>query len=574
MNTIIKRRPNTASENLPLIERLFCARGVSGIEASGLSDIPPFDTLHGIHDAATLIADAIETGRHIRIIGDYDVDGATSTALVYRALALLGAKRVSFAVPNRITQGYGLSPALVQDAARDEARLLITVDNGISAFEGVDTARYLGLQVVITDHHLPGERLPNADAIVNPAIPGQDFPSRSLAGVGVAFYVMAAARAELDSRGAFAGRDKPSLSSLLDLVALGTVADVVKLDSLNRTLVRAGLRRIRHGMTATGLRALVDVAGRDITHLSETDLAFGVAPRLNAAGRLDDMTLGIECLLATDTEQARCLAGLLDITNQRRREIEQTMRAEALAECENLLDSLNNETPPPGLCVFQNDWHEGVVGLVAGKLKERFHRPAVAFAPGADGMLKGSARSIPGIHIRDVLADIESRSPGLLPKFGGHAMAAGLSIDAERLDTFRPLWETAIAERADPHAFEPVILTDGELAPDDLSLASAIDIEAAGPWGQGFPEPLFDGEFTVTGARIIGKEGNHLRLDLLDPRSGKIFPSVAFNHADIGLDDDPRGQSARFVYRLSANRFRGDVSLQLMVEAYDLPVAP
>lgn len=573
----IKRRScsslRTQSEPAALIQRLYAARGYDPSDISALGQIPSYKGLAGSEEAARLIADAIEANAHIRIVGDYDVDGATSTALVHEALGMLGASRVSHLVPNRVTQGYGLTPSLAEKAAAEGAELLITVDNGVSAHDGVKAARDAGMKIVVTDHHAPGATLPDADAIINPAIPGQDFPSTSLAGVGVAFYVMAAVRAELDSRGAFGQLDKPNLSSLLDLVALGTVADVVRLDALNRVLVAAGLRRMRHGLTRVGIQELVTVANRDLCHLVASDLAFSIAPRLNAAGRLDDMSVGIECLLTRDVMNAQLLARTLDSINKDRREKEQSMREKAVESVDALIQDLDNGAIPAGLCVFESSWHEGIVGLVAGKLKEKYHRPTVAFAPGADGMLKGSARSIEGIHVRDVLAGIEARCPGLLPRFGGHAMAAGMSIDARRLDEFRALWSETLEEHADPACFDQEIVTDGELSTEELCMASAHAIEGAGPWGQGFPEPLFDGMFEVVSSNVIGQDGNHLRLRLRDPRDGRTLPAVAFNHAQLGMADRPKRDGVRFVYRLAVNRYRGDENLQLVVEGYDLALS-
>ena len=556
----------------PLLRRIYAARGVIGADGlvrdlGGLADYRP---LGGVEGAVGLLERALREQWRIVMVGDYDADGATSTALAIEALRACGAQHVDYLVPNRFTQGYGLSPALTAEAAARGAQLLITVDNGVAAHAGVQAAREAGIAVLVTDHHLPGETLPPADAMVNPNLHGDEFPSKALAGVGVIFYVMLALRAHLRESGWFeaAGKAVPNFAELLDLVALGTVADVVALDGNNRILVEQGLRRIRSGRARPGLCALLRVAGRDPVRIVASDLGFAVGPRLNAAGRLQDMALGIECLLAADEGRALELAQRLDALNRERRELEQGMREQAMATVEDAFARLHGDSLPDGLCLFDPEWHEGVVGLVAGRLKERFHRPAAVFAPGGDGVLKGSVRSVPGIHIRDVLADIAARHPDLLPRFGGHAMAAGLSLEADCLDEFSALFAEAVTRHADAEALQPVLWSDGELAPGEFGLACAEALRAGGPWGQGFPEPLFDGVFAVHTAREVGQ--GHLKLQLRDPRDGAVHDAIAFNYAELGLEPDGGAGEARFAFRLDVNEYRGERRPQLMVQGYEL----
>lgn len=566
-------RPHALPDELPsLLQRIYAARGVTCAdelvrELGGLADYRP---LGGVEAAVELLQRALREQWRIVLVGDYDADGATSTALAIEALRACGARHVDYLVPNRFTQGYGLSPALVAEAAAREAQLLITVDNGVAAHAGVQAAREAGIAVLVTDHHLPGETLPPADAMVNPNLSGDGFPSKALAGVGVIFYVMLALRARLREAGWFeaAGTGLPNFAELLDLVAVGTVADVVALDANNRILVEQGLRRIRAGRARPGLRALLRVAGRDPARIVASDLGFAVGPRLNAAGRLQDMALGIECLLAADEGRALELAQRLDALNRERRELEQGMREQAMATVEEAFARLDGDAVPNGLCLFDPEWHEGVVGLVAGRLKERFHRPAAVFARGSDGMLKGSVRSVPGIHIRDVLADIATRHPDLLPRFGGHAMAAGLTLEADRLDEFAGLFATAVSCHADAEALQPVLWSDGELAPGEFGLDFAEVLRAGGPWGQGFPEPLFDGVFAVQAAREVGQ--GHLKLRLRDPRDGAVHDAIAFNYAELGMELDCGSGEARFAFRLDVNEYRGERRAQLMVQGYGL----
>lgn len=573
---VLRRRP-VASHALPddvspLLQRIYAARGITCAddlvrELGGLADYRP---LGGVEAAVELLQRALREQWRIVLVGDYDADGATSTALAIEALRACGARHVDYLVPNRFTQGYGLSQALVVEASAREAQLLITVDNGVAAHSGVQAAREAGIAVLVTDHHLPGETLPPADAMVNPNLPEDGFPSKALAGVGVIFYVMLALRARLREVGWFeaAGVAVPNFAELLDLVAVGTVADVVALDANNRILVEQGLRRIRAGRARPGLRALLRVAGRDPSRIVASDLGFAVGPRLNAAGRLQDMALGIECLLAADEGRALELAQRLDALNRERRELEQGMREQAMATVEEAFARMDGAAVPDGLCLFDPEWHEGVVGLVAGRLKERFHRPAAVFARGGDGMLKGSVRSVPGIHIRDVLADIAARHPDLLPRFGGHAMAAGLSLEAARLEEFAGLFAAAVSSHADAEALQPVLWSDGELKPGEFGLDFAEALRAGGPWGQGFPEPLFDGVFAVQAAREVGQ--GHLKLRLRDPRDGAVHDAIAFNYAELGMEPDGGAGEARFAFRLDVNEYRGERRPQLMVQGYGL----
>ena len=538
----------------PVWARLYAARGVTHPEqiAHRLPHLlPPAGLLH-IEHAAALLADAIRDRKHLLIIADYDADGATACAVGVRGLRLLGAQ-VDYIVPNRIEHGYGLSPAIVQLAAERDPDLLLTVDNGIAAVEGVAAANALGIPVLVTDHHLPGDALPDAVCIVNPNQPGCGFASKNLAGVGVMFYVLLALRAELRQRGMFADQAEPDLRSLLDLVALGTVADVVKLDANNRTLVENGLARMRSGKASAGINALFRAAGRDPKRATVFDLGFMLGPRLNAAGRLDDMARGIECLLADDPAIAKELAQQLDSLNRARREVESDMLEEALA----ILATFN-----PGdshsLTAYQPGWHAGVIGILASRLKDKFHRPTVVFARADTGELKGSGRSIPGLHLRDALDLIDKRHPGLILKFGGHAMAAGLSLAAGRHDEFARAFETVVRELISAADLQGLIETDGELAPADHSFALAEQLDHA-VWGQGFPAPLFSATFDVVAQRVVGEK--HLKLKLA--RDGTSFEAMHFFHAD------PLPGRIRAVYALMPNEFNGQQSLQLKLQHWE-----
>ncbi|MCC5812722.1 MAG: single-stranded-DNA-specific exonuclease RecJ [Ectothiorhodospiraceae bacterium] len=546
----------------PVLRRVYAARQVSGPEAlrTDLASLADVSLLGGTPRAAELLAEAICQGRRILVVGDFDADGATSVAVFIRAMRMMGAQDVHYLVPNRFDFGYGLTPPVVELAARQGAELLVTVDNGISSLAGVEAAVAAGMRVIVTDHHLPGPSLPAADAIVNPNLPGDPFPSKTLAGVGVIFYVLAATRALLRERGWFSG-SPPQLGALLDLVALGTVADVVALDGNNRVLVEQGLRRIRAGQCCPGIHALLQLAGRDPANAVATDLGFAVGPRLNAAGRLEDMSVGIECLLTDDPGRAEQLAAELDQLNRQRRDIEQSMEQEALAGLEQHVAQLEGDLPA-ALCVFDQHWHQGVVGIVASRLRERFHRPTVVFAPEGDGALKGSGRSIPGLHLRDALERIDTLHPGLISRFGGHAAAAGLTLHAGSLERFSAALEAVVREWLEPHELEGELLTDGPLEPSDIGLELAMAIRQAGPWGQGFPEPLFDNEFTVLSSRIVGER--HLKLSLRHPLAARPVDAIAFRALDNGWRELPT--TVRAIYRLDLNHWRGTWRPQLVVE--------
>jgi single-stranded-DNA-specific exonuclease len=555
--------PKCLSSDLPgVLRRVYAARGVDSSEQIDytLDKLMPPDRLHGLDQAVALLVEVIEANGQVVVIGDFDADGATSCALCLRALRGMGAVRVGYLVPNRFEYGYGLTPEIVAVAAIQRPDLLITVDNGISSLTGVAAARERGIRVLITDHHLPAAELPPADAIVNPCLSDEDFPGRHLAGVGVAFYVMLALRAALRNRGWFIRRgiDEPNLGQLLDLVALGTVADVVPLDRNNRLLVEQGLRRIRAGRCVPGLRALLEVGGRSPARAVAADLGFVVGPRLNAAGRLEDMSLGIECLLAEDEAGARAMATRLDSLNRDRREIESGMQTQALAVIESLLP--DSREAPVGFCLFDPDWHQGVIGILAARIKDRFHRPVIAFARSGQGELKGSARSIAGLHIRDVLDAIAVRHPELLQRFGGHAMAAGLTLAEEHLPAFETAFRTELERVLCAEDLQDVLYTDGELAEEELSLATAQRLREAGPWGQGFPAPCFEGQFTIREQRVVGER--HLKM-ILTPIDGvRRLEAIAFNSAP----QTATGEPVRLVYRLDVNEYRGLENAQLVVE--------
>ena len=538
----------------PLLARLYAARGIESrdqLDYSLKSLLPPA-RLKGVHEAAQILADAIEAGARMLIVADYDCDGATACAVGIRALRAFGAD-VGYLVPNRFEYGYGLTPAIVELAAKMEPDLLITVDNGIASVEGVAAAREHGIATVITDHHLPGDELPEADVIVNPNQPGCDFPSKALAGVGVMFYTMLALRAELRERGAFEGKTEPNLAELLDLVALGTVADVVKLDHNNRILVSQGLQRMRADRMQPGIRALFAAAGRDAARATTFDMGFALGPRLNAAGRLADMSLGIECLITDDMGRAINIAQELDTLNRERRSIEAGMQEEAMAG----LDTID-----PGsrasLTLFEPEWHQGVIGILAGRIKEKFHRPTIAFARGNDGELKGSGRSIPGLHLRDALDLVTKRAPGLILKFGGHAMAAGLTINEIDLARFEQIFETVVHSLIDPADLTRSLETDGALEDSLYSLETARLLERE-IWGQGFAAPVFDDTFRVENQRIL--KDKHLKLQL--KKGATRIDAIQFNHAD------PAGQTIHAAFRLAVNEYNGVSSIQLMLEHFE-----
>ncbi|WP_163835071.1 single-stranded-DNA-specific exonuclease RecJ [Spartinivicinus ruber] len=555
----------------PVLQRIYAARGISDeIQLNhSLQALLPFNTFKGVDRAVEVIADAIEAQQQILIVGDFDADGATSSTLAVLALRALGVEKVDYLVPNRFEYGYGLSPEIVSEALRYQPDLIITVDNGISSIAGVDFAKEKGIKIVVTDHHLAGAELPKADAIVNPNQPGCDFPSRNPAGVGVIFYVMVALRQHLRERNWFVNRPEPNMANFLDIVALGTVADVVPLDDNNRILVQQGLKRIRAGKARPGILALIEVAGRHREQLVATDLGFAVGPRLNAAGRLDDMSLGIECLLADDHQRAREIAFQLDELNRDRKQIESDMQQQAVAELQRLqLDQ--EEQFPTGICLFDATWHQGVIGILAARIKERTHRPVIAFAEGDNGEIKGSARSIPGFHIRDALDAVDKKHPELIIKFGGHAMAAGLSIKNENFEAFCQAFQEVAADWLTQEQLEAEVLTDGELSCHEINLYLASLIREAGPWGQHFPEPVFQGYFQVIQQRIIGEK--HLKLMLKHP-SGELFvDAIAFN-IDLSVWPDQSIAQVLLAYKLDVNYFRGKQNLQLMVE-YIEPVRP
>lgn len=562
---IIRRRPVaqdvTLPEDLhPLLRRLYAARNVRSAEDLKLTldQLIPVSQLGGVDAAVALLCRHYAMGSGIVVVGDFDADGATSTALVVRQLRRLGFARVGFLVPNRFEYGYGLTPEIVQLAAAQQPGLIVTVDNGIASHAGVAAANALGMATLVTDHHLPAATLPDAAAIVNPNAPGEQFASKALAGVGVAFYLMAALTREMQVRGLCA-RPAP-VADLLDLVALGTIADLVPLDRNNRVLVSQGLRRIRAGRCLPGIRALLEAANRPLASLVAADLGFQIGPRLNAAGRLDDMSIGIQCLLTDDPDSARQLAGRLSQLNLDRRELELQMQQEAMLA---VADMREDASLPLGLCLFDETWHQGVVGLVASRVKDRVHRPVIAMARADEVSLKGSARSVPGVHIRDVLDAVASRHPGVIDKFGGHAMAAGLTLPAARLEDFRVAFAEEVGRWMTADDAKGIVHSDGELSPGELTLEVAQLLRESGPWGQAFPEPLFDGEFEVGAVRVLGER--HLKMQV---RQGALAcEAIAFRHFDH--EDAPEvrpSQRVELAYRLDVNQFNGTQRLQLVVE--------
>ena len=548
----------------PLLTRIYAARGVESAAEleKGLARLLPTHLLKGMDTAVELLAQALEKRQRILIVGDFDADGATASCVGMLGLRMLGAAHVDYLVPNRFDYGYGLTPEIVTVALERQPDVLITVDNGISSIEGVAAAQAAGLTVIVTDHHLPGAELPSADAIVNPNQPGCKFPSKALAGVGVMFYVLLALRAHLRGTGWFTQQSikEPNLAELLDLVALGSVADVVPLDANNRILVHQGLARIRAGRSRPGLRAILEVARRDYRRLVSTDLGFIVGPRLNAAGRLDDISLGIECLLCEDFDGAMQRAQQLDQLNQDRKQIEQGMQREALVQLKDLpLDNL-----PFGLCLFEPEWHQGVIGILASRMKERYHRPVIAFADAGDGQLKGSARSIPGLHIRDALDAVAARFPQLISKFGGHAMAAGLTLEQVHYEAFAKAFDAEVRRQLTAEDLTGRIYSDGSLAAHEFDMQLAQQLRHAGPWGQRFPEPLFHGDFKIISQRLVGEK--HLKLVLQSTKSAPSVDAIAFN-VDLDTWPNPNIQEAQVAYTLDVNEFRGNESLQLIVSS-------
>jgi single-stranded-DNA-specific exonuclease len=565
MQLIVERRAAIENEIVdarmhPVLRRAYAARGVrnSADLSLTLDRLVPVGTLESVDAAVALIFEHRE--RRILVIGDFDCDGATSTALIVRCLRAWGFAAVDFLVPNRFEFGYGLTPEIVGIAALRAPSLIVTVDNGISSNAGVAAARARGIQVLITDHHLPGAELPAADVIVNPNVPGSQFGSRALAGVGVAFYVMAAVRREFDARGTIV---MPPVTDFLDLVALGTIADLVPLDVNNRVLVSQGIRRIRAGRAVAGIRALLAIGQRSVPALTAADLGFTIGPRLNAAGRLDDMSIGIRCLLADDEAEALALATRLDQLNTERREIESTMQGAALAAVSGLRESGDVPTRH-GVCLFDPSWHQGVVGLVASRIKDRVRRPVIAFARNADGSLRGSARSVVGIHIRDVLDGIATRHPELINRFGGHAMAAGLSIEERHLDAFARAFDAEVARWRDPSIPSNRVQTDGELSSDEIALETAQALRDGGPWGQAFPEPCFDGVFTIKNTRVVGEK--HLKMWLTTANQARNFDAIAFNFKSADENPPLPDGEIRLVYRLDINEYKGERRLQLLVD--------
>jgi single-stranded-DNA-specific exonuclease len=548
----------------PVLQRAYVMRGVHSAAQldTSLARLLPVGTLAGVPQAVELLL-AHRARGHVMVIGDFDADGATSTALMVRAMRAWGFAAVSFLVPNRFEYGYGLTPEIVALARTRAPSLIVTVDNGISSLTGVAAARSAGIDVLITDHHLAGAALPEANVIVNPNLSGSGFASPALAGVGVAFYVMAGLKRRLDADGALAP-GSAGAAEFLDLVALGTVADVVPLDFNNRVLIAQGLARIRAGRCVAGIRALLKVAARERADLTASELSFSVAPRLNAAGRIDDMTIGIECLLADSEEAALELAGRLDALNLERRTIEARMQTDALAAVARLDERSANPLQRSGVCLFHESWHQGVVGLVASRIKERVRRPVFAFARAGEDSLRGSGRSVAGVHIRDVLDAIAAREPDLIEKFGGHAMAAGLTLDFGKLERFARAFDAEVARCFAAHGRADSIETDGELAVGEIALETARAVRGGGPWGQAFPEPNFDGVFHIRSARLLGER--HLKMWVEVPASGRSFDAIAFNYADPSRKVDlPEGR-AQLVYRLDVNEYQGEKRLQLLVD--------
>ncbi len=568
LRSIVRRpvpeAPGLPSSLHPVLRRVYAARGLGAPEDLDLrlAALLPVSSLDGVDTAVDLLLEHLRRGSSVVIVGDYDADGATSTALMVRQLRRLGFARVDFCVPDRMRHGYGLTAGLVAEMNLAPPALLVTVDNGVAAFAGIEAARARGFDVLVTDHHLPAQELPACQAMVNPNLRGAAFGSRALAGVGVAFYVMAALTRRLES---MRGERLPAVADLLDLVALGTVADLVPLDRNNRILVQEGLRRARARRGIEGIRALAQVAGRAVIQLGARDLGFGVAPRLNAAGRIDDMSVGIRCLLADDPAEALALAGRLDRINVERREL-----GEAVELGRRL--RIEEGSLPAGVALFDPAWHPGIVGLVASRIKERVHRPVVAFAPAGDGELRGSARSVDGVHVRDVLEAIDVREPGLILRYGGHAMAAGLSLEEGRLARFATAFADEVGRWLSPAQMRGVIDSDGELTPAEIALDTARALAEGGPWGQGFPEPLFDGEFEVVESRVVAQR--HLKLWARAARETRPVEAIAFGHFDAPQAPTPRaGERVRLAYRLDVTEFGGTPRPELKLDLVE-PLPP
>ncbi len=564
-NKIIKqRKPITTiqlSDN-PLLNRLYQARDIKTSQQLeyGLKNLHSPMQFANVEKAIDLLIEIYHQQKKIIIVGDFDADGATSTSLLLLALKQFGFLNVDYLIPDRFSQGYGLSSSVAQMAIDLGAEVVITVDNGVSSVEGVALLKQHNIQVLVTDHHLPPEELPNADVIINPNLVDCGFPSKSLAGVGVIFYVMLALRSRMREQGLFKDKE-PNLAELLDLVALGTVADVVPFDHNNRILVHQGLNRIRSGYCRAGIKALVEIAKRDISQLKASDLGFAIAPRLNAAGRLENMALGVELLICDNMSVARQLAFELDSLNQTRKEFEQDMKTEALSLCAKLPNLMQN-TQAYGIVMYQPDWHQGVIGILASRIKDQFNRPVIAFAQESEDseFIKGSARSISGLHMRDLLESIDQKYPNLILKFGGHAMAAGLTIHQDNFLKFQQVFDEVVNELVSPELLQNIIYTDGELQPNEFNSETARLIQENGPWGQAFPEPIFEGEFKIIQQRLVG--GKHLKM--MVEIHNQLFDAILFN-ADLQQFPDLSIKTARLVYSLDINEFRGNTSLQLLV---------
>ena len=549
----------------PVLKRVYASRNIKSSEELdySLGSLIPFEKLSGINDAVILLEEMLEKKKRILIVADFDADGATSCALAIRGLTAMGVKDVIYVVPNRFEHGYGLSPEIVDVALDYDPDLIITVDNGISSIHGVEYARKNGVKVLITDHHLPGRELPNANVIINPQLADDKFPSKNLAGVGVIFYILLALRAKLKEKDWFKNNniDYPNLANFLDLVALGTIADLVPLDKNNRTMVAHGLKLIKNNKSKPGINALLNQAGRQLNKLTTSDLSFAVAPRLNAAGRLTDMSLGIECLLADDDDDAIEIADKLNRINTERRKIQDDMQEEALAELEKYLQTTSGKIPH-SICIYNKDWHQGVVGILASKIKEKFNRPVIVFAKEKQNTLKGSARSISELHIKDVLDEVAKLHPELIINFGGHAMAAGLTIKESEYENFSGIFDRVVSQCISPDKLDDEYLTDGELSDEDFTLPLALAIQDAGPWGQSFPEPTFAGQFKILDKRIVGE--NHLKLKLQSKNNSKPLDAIAFNITDVNWP--PETDQILSTYRLGINDFQGNNQVQLFIE--------
>lgn len=558
-------RESGISESNPVIKRIYLARGIKSDSdlQHGLAQLPSPWLLTGMEEMVIYLINALEQQKKIVIVADFDADGATSCTVAMQGLRLLGATNIDYIVPNRFEFGYGLTPEIVALVIHKQADIIITVDNGISSLAGVDAAKKAGIQVLITDHHLPGEQLPAADAIVNPNLPDDEFPSRALAGVGVMFYVLLAMRSRMREQGWFRTHNmpEPNMAQLLDLVALGTVADVVALDQVNRILVHQGLLRIKSGKGHAGIKALIDISGKNLHSLGTSDLGFAIGPRLNAAGRMDDMSIGIQCLLADEPNIAQKLAMKMDQLNNDRREIEGQMKLEAMQNLKNM-NVLDEQHLTAGVCLYDKDWHQGVIGILASRIKDRLNRPVIAFAQAGNGEIKGSARSISGVHIRDVLSDIAVAHPKVLKKFGGHAMAAGLSIKLHDYPVFMLAFDKAVEQRLVDVDLDLKVYTDGQLTEAEMTLDFCELLRNSGPWGQEFPEPLFHGVFDVVQSRIVGQQ--HLKLVLRQPASELLIDAIAFfvERPEYWLGI----RQVNIAYKLDINEYNGQRSIQFIIE--------